>query len=129
MKYLCNWLACCLLSSVSLAAEKVTVDEAEKLIEGKIQLLDVRTLKEWKAGYIEGADRVDFYEDGFGDKVKEKFEQDRAILVYCRSGGRSVKATQILEEVGFVTVKDLDGGFMAWEKAGKDVVRPEPDDE
>lgn len=109
-----------------MAAEKVTVDEAEKLIEDGIPLLDVRTEKEWKEGHIKGATRVDFYGDEFADEVAKKFKKDQPVLVYCRSGGRSARAVKVLEELGFDPVKDLDGGIIAWKKEGKEVVKPDP---
>jgi molybdopterin/thiamine biosynthesis adenylyltransferase/rhodanese-related sulfurtransferase len=40
--------------------------------------------------------------------------RDREIVVYCRSGARSARATQLLRAVGFRDVKNLKGGILAW---------------
>ena len=42
--------------------------------------------------------------------------------VYCRSGRRSLLAGEMLAKDGF-TVVDLDGGILAWIKAGLPVVK------
>lgn len=121
MKILFTWLA-----SMGLAfaeASVVKVEEAEKLISEKVQVLDVRTEEEWNEGHIEGAVRVDYLEKGFAEKVAKAVDPKKPVLVYCRSGGRSGKTTKVLKKLGFVEVKDLDGGITAWEKAGKKVVK------
>ncbi len=40
--------------------------------------------------------------------------RDREIIVYCRSGVRSERATKLLREAGFRDVKNLKGGILAW---------------
>jgi rhodanese-related sulfurtransferase len=47
----------------------------------------------------------------------------KPVLVYCRSGGRSARASKQLEKLGYKVVYDLDGGITAWKKAGKKVVK------
>ncbi|MCE9557793.1 MAG: sulfurtransferase [Armatimonadetes bacterium] len=38
------------------------------------------------------------------------------IVVYCRSGGRSGKATEFLLGQGFAQVRNMTGGVLAWGK-------------
>lgn len=40
--------------------------------------------------------------------------QDKDIIVYCRSGGRSLNVCQFLEKSGFSSVYNLTGGILAW---------------
>ncbi len=40
--------------------------------------------------------------------------RDQEIVVYCRSGARSARATKLLQEAGFRDVKNLKGGILAW---------------
>jgi len=40
------------------------------------------------------------------------------VIVYCRSGMRSATAKQFLMQHGFVNVRNLIGGVLAWQKAG-----------
>ena len=102
---------------------EVKVEEAEKLIAEKIQLLDVRSEEEWNEGHIEGAVRVDVTEKGFAEKVVKAVDPKKPVLVYCRSGGRSGRASKVMAKLGFKEIRDLDGGITAWQKAGKKVVK------
>lgn len=45
-------------------------------------------------------------------------------ILYCASGGRSALAAATLQELGYVDVAHLDGGFVAWTDAGLEV-RPD----
>jgi len=50
--------------------------------------------------------------DQFKD-IRDKVPKDIAIIVYCRSGGRSARAAAFLEASGYTNVYDA-GGFMNW---------------
>ncbi|GJM36252.1 MAG: hypothetical protein DHS20C18_52530 [Saprospiraceae bacterium] len=43
--------------------------------------------------------------------------KDQEVVVYCRSGGRSGMAQQLLIQSGFKNVKNLTGGMLAWQDA------------
>ncbi len=62
-------------------------------------------------------------ETGFADHVKAVLDPGKPVVVYCRSGKRSAKATELLQSAGFTKVHDMDGGITAWQKAGKPVVK------
>jgi rhodanese-related sulfurtransferase len=40
------------------------------------------------------------------------------VITQCKSGGRSAKALDELKSAGFSKVYNMDGGIMAWVKAG-----------
>jgi rhodanese-related sulfurtransferase len=44
--------------------------------------------------------------------------RDRQLLLVCRSGGRSLRATMYLMQQGFSNVANIDGGMIAWKNAG-----------
>ena len=119
-KILLLWLA---VMGCACAAEKVSVETAEQLISKKVQLLDVRTKKEWKEGHLEGAVRADIKAEGFTDQVKKVVDSSKPVLVYCRSGRRSARAAKEMEALGYKTVYDLKGGITAWKNADKIVVK------
>lgn len=48
-----------------------------------------------------------------------KEHQHDEVVVYCRSGGRSGMAQQILQRAGFTNVRNLTGGMLAWKDAFK----------
>lgn len=80
-----------------------------------IQLIDVRTLEEFEKGHIKDAVLIDFYKENFKEEMS-KLDREKPLYIYCRSGGRSGKASKMLFELGFKEVYDLKGGFLAYEK-------------
>jgi len=84
-------------------------------------LLDVRTPEEHAALRIPGQQQlIDFETVTFAQDVA-KLPRDCAYLVYCRSGRRSHLAVTLMQSLGFSRVVDLQGGIIAWQKAGKPV--------
>lgn len=87
--------------------------EVEKLQESGAYLLDVREVKEWEAGHIEGAVHVPL------DELRERLDElpgSETIYLYCHAGLRGYLATRILQENGY-TVKNLDGGNKTYKAA------------
>ena len=129
MKLLISLIVAGALAGGSHGAELVAKDQPIKIeqaaakIEAGVQLLDVRTKEEWDAGHLKGAKLVTLSEEGFADKAKAVLDPKKPVVVYCRSGGRSAKATKLLRDAGFTTVHDMAGGIVAWEKEGKPVVK------
>lgn len=80
-----------------------------------IQLVDVRTLEEYNDGYIENAILIDYFLADFNTKIQE-LDKEKPVYLYCRSGGRSGKASKVMEELGFKKIVDLEGGYEAWSK-------------
>ena len=76
-----------------------------------VVILDVRTDPEVAEGMIEGAIQIDYRGENFRDEVA-KLDTSKTYVVYCRSGGRSAAASQIMsEEFGFENVNNLLGGY------------------
>lgn len=86
-------------------------------------ILDVRTPEEVAEGYIEGASAINFYDDDFAEKIN-LIQKDKPIFVYCKSGGRSSQAADLLKKSGFKEVYNLNGGIMSWENNGFPMVKP-----
>lgn len=95
-------------------------DFETKALKADVQLIDVRTPDEYKAGHISNAKNINFYAADFKDQM-EKLDKSKAIAVYCGVGGRSGKASTILTQLGFKTIYDLQGGMSAWKAKGKKV--------
>ncbi len=105
------------------AINLLTVEAFTDLVTSKeVQLVDVRTPQEYSQGHLIGARNINFHSKGFLDQI-QKLDKSRPVAVYCRSGKRSNAAAQQLLHEGF-TVADLQGGIMAWQKAGKDIATP-----
>jgi rhodanese-related sulfurtransferase len=95
----------------------VSVNQAKQLIDRKSSMvvLDVRTEEEYETEHIEGA--INFWVDVLLQKINE-LDPNREYLVYCRLGLRSTRATQILNDNGFLKVFNLVGGIEAWKQEG-----------
>ncbi len=97
---------------------EVTVETAKKLIaEGRISVVDVREGEEYNAGHLDDAillprGVLEFKLTNFS----ELNDKSAAVLVYCRTGGRSALAAQTLQELGYNNVLSMIGGFEAWSK-------------
>lgn len=89
--------------------------EYKKAISDKnTQLVDVRTAHEFLAGHIENAVNIDLFQPTVFESKFEKFDKEKPVYLYCRTGGRSQTAAAKLIEMGFRKVYDLRGGYMAW---------------
>ncbi len=101
------------------AAKMQNVDVAgfKKLMNNPdVVILDVRTPREVAQGAIEGAVNINLYEPDFDQKI-EKLDKSKTYLVYCRSGHRSVTASNKMLSKGFTKVYNLLGGYNAWSAA------------
>jgi len=81
-------------------------------------LLDVREDDEWQAGHIEGAQHIPLRE--LGERIGE-LPKSRHIVAVCRSGSRSGAAVRGLKQMGY-DAENLDGGVVAWTRAGLPLV-------
>ena len=76
-------------------------------------VLDVRTPEEYAEGHLTGAKLINYYDDTFKNQLS-LLDKSKPVFVYCRSGKRSGASAQLLIELGFKEVYDLQGGFTAW---------------
>lgn len=78
-------------------------------------ILDVRTEDEWNDGIIPNAINIDIYKgQGFIYQVEE-LDKSKNYYVYCKAGGRSAQACNIMNQMGFETTYNLMGGFSEWD--------------
>lgn len=92
------------------------ITDYEAVIAGGAQFVDVREPDEIAKGTLPGTTNIPL-----GELPERLGELDASlrVVVMCRSGGRSTQAAEILTEAGFGDVVNLDGGWLAWEKAQK----------
>jgi len=77
-------------------------------------VIDVRTSGEVAEGYIPGTTLFYDYNDSNFESNIEKLDKTKGYVVYCRSGGRSSKAAELLQQKGIKKVYNLDGGISNW---------------
>ena len=97
--------------------ELVSYDIYKNKISTKDALVfDVRTTEEFNLCHIKGSINIDFYDEKLFVDFFEKINKTKPIYIYCRSGNRSKKSSEILKKIGFVKVYDLLGGYKNWIK-------------
>lgn len=97
---------------------EVTPDEVAKSRD-KFVVIDVREPAEYAAGHIpEVANIPRGLIESEVDKHPLLCDRDMALVLHCRSGGRSALATLALQKLGFRNVSNMVGGLRAWEAAG-----------
>jgi len=89
---------------------KSLLDKKEKFV-----FLDCRLPNEVAITTINGATLIPLQQ--LGTRINElKTRENEKVIVYCRSGGRSLQFAQILKNNGFKDVKSMAGGILLWNK-------------
>lgn len=123
MKRLFSYLL--LLSVISCQSQsnsitRVNADDFQTGIQKNIvQVLDVRTAKEYKSGHILQALQADWTnKEQFFDRI-QYLDKKKSVYIYCLVGGRSAAAATWMRANGYSDVVELAGGINAWKSAGK----------
>ncbi|RKS92517.1 rhodanese-related sulfurtransferase [Flavobacterium limicola] len=78
-------------------------------------ILDVRTEDEFNEGFIANAINIDIHRgQDFVNEI-ENLDKSKNYYVYCRSGMRSAKACEIMNQLGFENAYNLTGGILDWD--------------
>lgn len=113
-------LAFCILLMIpffGFAQHSISVEESMQLINNtkKLQIVDVRTPQEFDSIAIQKAVNIDYKNPSFKDNI-QVLDKTKPVLVYCRSGKRSLNAMNIMVELGFSEVYNMQGGILAFKK-------------
>ncbi|MFT3788323.1 MAG: rhodanese-like domain-containing protein [Tepidisphaeraceae bacterium] len=131
-------LACSMLSVASFAeaptapatqpttatseVPQISLEQFDALRSQPMQIvLDVRTPREYADGHVPGAINVPMGK-AFDQAIASQ-DKSKAYLVYCHSGKRSFLASKRMHELGFNNLLNFRGGIVAWEEAGKPMVK------
>jgi len=98
----------------SVHVHPVTIEEAHEMLAEKTEqiiLLDVRSEAEYDAEHIPDARLIPLPE--LENRIGE-LDKDKIIIVYCKTGGRSRQASEILVQHHFEHVYNMLGGIQAW---------------
>ena len=99
----------------------VSTEEVETIMQSEdVQLIDVRTPEEYEEGHILNAQNIDYNSPNFEVDIT-KLDKTKPVLLYCKSGNRSGKSSQIFLEAGFKIIYDLEGGITEWIDKGLEV--------
>ena len=105
--------------------KECTVSEAKQFLTPEILLIDIREVAEFQRGYIPGAvlsprGLLEFDIHGLVERTATNAEvapEDREIVLYCGTGGRSALAAETLNKMGYRNAQSMDGGIVAWAAA------------
>jgi rhodanese-related sulfurtransferase len=117
------------LDLVAAAKARVTelpIADAEGAIRDADVLIDVREAEEFAAGHLPGAihasrGMLEFKLSG----TPALAPRDLKVVLYCKTSGRAALAAAVMQDMGYLNVRSIAGGFDAWVAAGKPVHKPE----
>ncbi len=100
------------VESAGLGWDITPSELATRLQQGNhVRLVDVREPHEWEISHIDGAELIPL-----GELAARMHELDSAedMVLFCKTGGRSARALELLRTAGFRKLKNLKGGINAW---------------
>ncbi len=114
-----------LVAAAKTRIHEIAVADADHAIQNADVLVDVREADEFAAGHLPGAIHASrgMLEFKFSNNP-ELSPRDLKIVLYCKTSGRAALAACALQDMGYLQVQSIAGGFDAWTAAGKPVVKP-----
>jgi len=100
--------------------DRVGVKDAQALIEEGYKVIDVREPFEWAQGRIPNATHIPL--NTLLARAQELLTEDNLIFV-CAEGVRSAVACEVAAAVGRTNLYNLEGGTVAWARAGNPLER------
>ena len=73
----------------------------------------MRSPEEFNGEHLNNAVNINWSNPDFESKIK-LLNKNKPIFVYCKAGGRSIKAATKLAELGFIEIYNLGGGILSW---------------
>ena len=95
---------------------------AEGIQKAEAIVIDVRSPQEYREAHLPNAKIINIQDADFIQKISQ-LDPEAHYYVYCRSGGRSSSACQLMSKQGFRNLYNLSGGIMAWKAKGQAVKR------
>ena len=104
--------------SVQQAYEKIMNDTENP----NLVIIDVRTPQEYEQVRLQNSILINYRDPNFKIEIS-KLDKNKTYIVHCRSGKRSGKACEIMQEMGFKEVYNVAGGILQWQEADLPVVK------
>jgi rhodanese-related sulfurtransferase len=109
------------ITTIKVIAAKEFVARHENAV-----ILDVRTPLEYEMSHITGSVNVDVQDESFEDMIVA-LDPNRTYIVHCTKNpgnGRSNRALETLQSLGFKRLYSLGGGYLAWKDAELPLTEP-----
>ena len=104
-----------------MSVKRVSPEEAKALLDNEEYVyVDVRSIPEFEAGHPPGSYNVPLLHmspagmkpnPDFAAVFESSFPKDTKIVVGCKAGGRSLRAAQMLMQIGYEQIVDQRAGF------------------
>ena len=102
--------------AVKQGVSEITPQEARPAVDAAYaQFIDVRTPEEYNSAHAAHTRNIPL--DTLPQNL-DKLERNEPVYLICQTGVRSMKAAQMLNEVGFPQTVSIAGGTTAWQEAG-----------
>ena len=114
-----------LVAAAKTRIHEVAVADADHAIQEANVVVDVREADEFAAGHLPGAIHASrgMLEFKFSNNP-DLSARDLNIVLYCKTSGRAALAACALQDMGYLHVTSIAGGYDAWVAAGKPIVKP-----
>jgi len=121
-----------LVAEAKATISECSVTEAHDCLNSDTLLIDIREPAEFQRGHIPGAVHLprgllEFEIHGLVARMQVDQNcapTDQAIIMYCGTGGRSALAAESMAGLGYLNVKSMAGGIVAWAEARLPVASP-----
>lgn len=115
-----------LVMAAKARVTEVPAADAPAAVREADVLIDVREESEFAAGHIPGAIHASRGMLEFKLSANPALQaRDLKVLVYCKTSGRAALAAVAMQEMGYLNVRSIAGGFDAWVAGGQPVAKPE----
>ena len=107
--------------AMSELSKTVKVEQVTDLQKAGTLVLDVREVAEYAEAHVAGSTLIPLGQ--LAQRLQELgADKSKPVVLICRSGRRSAQALTILEQAGFSAASNVEGGMLAWQKAGLPVI-------
>ena len=115
-----------LVAAAKTRVSEISAADAVQAIREASVLVDVREAEEFAAGHVPGSVHISrgMLEFRFSGMPALQ-SRDIKIVLYCKTSGRAALAGVALQDMGYLNVQNISGGFDAWVAAGLPVAKPD----
>jgi rhodanese-related sulfurtransferase len=103
---------------------EVLAKSADAKLKENVQIVDIRDVRELKAGTVTGSYHaprcmLEFWVDPESPYHKKIWaDESKEFILFCGAGWRSALAAKTLQDMGMTNVAHIEGGYEAWVNAG-----------
>jgi rhodanese-related sulfurtransferase len=114
-----------LVAAAKARITEVAIDNAPAAVRAADVVIDVREADEYQTGHIPGAIHASRGMLEFRvSSTPALSPRDLKLVLYCKTSGRAALAAAALQDMGYLDVQSIAGGFDAWVAAGQPVAVP-----